>query len=55
MTHTPDITQRPPKDLIDALREIGAATVAGTLGHMGFRNPHMVGPCLLYTSPSPRD
>ncbi len=43
MTHTPDIT-RPPKDLIDALREIGAATVAGTLGHMGFRRPHMVGP-----------
>ena len=43
MTHTPDIT-RPPKDLIDALRDIGAATVAGTLGHMGFRNPHMVGP-----------
>jgi regulator of RNase E activity RraA len=43
MTHTPDIT-RPPKDLVDALREIGAATVAGTLGHMGFRNPHMVGP-----------
>ena len=43
MTHTSDIT-RPPKDLIDALREIGAATVAGTLGHMGFRNPHMVGP-----------
>ncbi|MGO8656261.1 ribonuclease activity regulator RraA, partial [Rhizobium ruizarguesonis] len=26
------------------LKEIGAATVAGTLGHMGFRNPHMVGP-----------
>ncbi|SIT53613.1 Demethylmenaquinone methyltransferase [Mesorhizobium prunaredense] len=43
MTHAPDIT-RPPKDLIDTLREIGAATVAGTLGHMGFRNPHMVGP-----------
>jgi len=43
MTHTPDIT-RPPKDLIDALRGIGAATVAGTLGHMGFHNPHMVGP-----------
>ncbi|MBY2987706.1 ribonuclease activity regulator RraA [Rhizobium leguminosarum] len=43
MTHTPDIT-RPPKDMIDALREIGAATVSGTLGHMGFRNPHMVGP-----------
>ena len=43
MTHTPDIT-RPPKELIDALKDIGAATVAGTLGHMGFRNPHMVGP-----------
>ena len=43
MTHTPDIT-RPPRDLIDALRDIGAATVAGTLGHMGIRNPHMEGP-----------
>ena len=43
MTHTPGIT-RPPKELIDALKGIGAATVAGTLGHMGFRNPHMVGP-----------
>src|ERR1051326_6350909 len=43
MTHTSDIT-RPPQDLIDALREIGAATVAGTLGPMGFRNPHMGGP-----------
>ena len=40
---SPDIT-RPSKDLIDALKDIGAATVAGTLGHMGFRNPHMVGP-----------
>jgi regulator of RNase E activity RraA len=35
---------RPPKDLIEALRDLGTATVAGTLGHMGFRNPHMVGP-----------
>ena len=43
MTHTPGIT-RPPKDIIDALKDIGSATVAGTLGHMGFRNPHMVGP-----------
>ncbi|WP_028746631.1 ribonuclease activity regulator RraA [Rhizobium mesoamericanum] len=43
MTHIPDIT-RPPKDLIAELKGIGAATVAGTLGHMGFRNPHMVGP-----------
>lgn len=43
MTHTPDIT-RPPKALIAALRELGSATVAGTLGHMGIRNPHIVGP-----------
>lgn len=43
MTHTPDIT-RPPKAMIEALKGIGAATVAGTLGHMGYRNPHMLGP-----------
>jgi regulator of RNase E activity RraA len=43
MIDFPKIT-RPPKELIDALRDIGAATVAGTLGHMGFRNPHMLGP-----------
>lgn len=35
---------RPPKEIIDALKDIGTATVAGTLGHMGFKNPHMVGP-----------
>lgn len=34
---------RPSKHLIDGLRSLGAATVAGTLGHMGFRNPHMTG------------
>ena len=33
--------------MIDALKDIGAATVAGTLGHMGIRNPHMVGPVQL--------
>src|SRR5215207_10243954 len=43
MIQTSDIV-RPAKELIDGLKEIGAATVAGTLGHMGFRNPHMVGP-----------
>lgn len=43
MTHTPAIT-RPPKTTIEALKAIGAATVAGTLGHMGIRNPHMQGP-----------
>jgi regulator of RNase E activity RraA len=35
---------RPSKDIIKALEGIGAATIAGTLGHSGFRNPHMVGP-----------
>jgi hypothetical protein len=43
MTHTPDIV-RPPREIIDALKDIGAATVAGTLGHMGIRNPHIMGP-----------
>ena len=43
MMDFPKIT-RPPKEIIDALRDIGAATVAGTLGHMGFRSPHMLGP-----------
>lgn len=43
MTHNQDIV-RPSKDLIRQLEGIGAATVAGTLGHMGYRNPHMVGP-----------
>ena len=42
MIKTADI-QRPPKHLIEGLRGLGAATIAGTLGHMGFRNPHMTG------------
>jgi len=42
-SNIPTIT-RPPKHIIEALKDIGTATVAGTLGHMGFRNPHMVGP-----------
>ena len=36
--------KRPHKDIINALKDIGTATVAGSLGHSGFRNPHMVGP-----------
>ncbi len=36
--------KRPSKDIIDALKDIGTATVAGSLGHAGFRNPHMLGP-----------
>ena len=34
---------RPAKHLIEGLRGLGAATIAGTLGHMGFKNPHMTG------------
>ena len=44
MTHTPGITRAARARLIEALKDIGAATVAGTLGHMGIRNPHMQGP-----------
>src|ERR671931_216959 len=43
MTHTPGIS-RPPRDMIAALEDIGAATIAGTLGHMGISHPHIVGP-----------
>ena len=38
-----DIT-RPPKHQIEALKLIGAATVAGTLTHLGIRNAHIMGP-----------
>ena len=40
---TPDI-QRPPKELVASLVEVGAATAAGMLAHMGIRNPHIQGP-----------
>lgn len=43
MTHTPDIT-RPSAELVNELREIGAATVCSTLAHMGIRNAHITGP-----------
>ncbi|WP_297103568.1 ribonuclease activity regulator RraA [uncultured Devosia sp.] len=42
MITTADIN-RPPKHLIEGLKSLGAATIAGTLGHLGFRNPHMTG------------
>ena len=42
MSMSADI-KRPPRHLVDGLRMLGAATIAGTLGHMGFRNPHMTG------------
>ncbi len=31
------------QDLLDCLRDIGAATIAGTLAKKGIRNPHLVG------------
>src|SRR3569832_1579898 len=37
-----DIT-RPSKELVAGLKALGSATIAGTLGHMGFKNPHMTG------------
>ena len=43
MTHTPGIN-RPPKDIVAELKHIGSASVAGILGHMGIRNPHIMGP-----------
>ena len=42
MIKTADIN-RPSKHLVEGLRNLGAATIAGTLGHMGFKNPHMTG------------
>ncbi|MBC7234740.1 MAG: ribonuclease activity regulator RraA [Chloroflexi bacterium] len=39
----PDI-QRPPKELIERLKGISAATAAGELSRLGIRNPHITGP-----------
>jgi regulator of RNase E activity RraA len=36
--------KRPPREWIDALREIGAATATSTLYQLGVRNAHIVGP-----------
>ena len=43
MIETRDIS-RPPKEWVAALKEVGAATAASTLAHMGVRSPFMVGP-----------
>lgn len=43
MVETRDIS-RPPKEWVSALKEVGAATAASTLAHMGIRSPFMVGP-----------
>lgn len=42
-THTPDI-ERPPKEIIEGLKEIGSATAAGELKRLGIRDPYILGP-----------
>lgn len=42
MVQVPDF-ERVKQETIDALKEIGTATIAGALGQAGIRNPHMVG------------
>jgi regulator of RNase E activity RraA len=37
------VFERPPKEMVDALAQIGSATTASTLGKMGIRNPHFTG------------
>lgn len=43
MVQTPDIT-RPPKELMEALRDVGTATTTGVLSKLGVRDSHMRGP-----------
>ena len=43
MADSPDI-QRPSKDLIEGLKDIGSATAAGELSRLGVRSAHMTGP-----------
>ena len=43
MTDTPSIV-RPRRDLVDAIRAIGAATASATLAHMGIRGAAITGP-----------
>ena len=43
MTHTPDI-QRPDRHLVEALRDIGTATISGELRNLGIRNAAITGP-----------
>jgi regulator of RNase E activity RraA len=35
---------RPPADLVERVRQVGAATASATLAHMGLRNCHITGP-----------
>jgi len=41
-SHTPDIT-RPPREIIEGLKEIGSATAAGELSRLGSRDAHVRG------------
>jgi regulator of RNase E activity RraA len=43
MIETKDIS-RPPREWVEALKHIGAATASGTLSKMGIRNSHISGP-----------
>jgi regulator of RNase E activity RraA len=43
MIETKDIT-RPPREWVEALQVIGAATASSTLNKMGIRNAHICGP-----------
>lgn len=43
MIETPDI-QRPPKELIEGLAQIGSATASGELSRLGIRDPQIRGP-----------
>ena len=43
MIQTSDI-ERPPREWVEALRLIGAATASSTLNRMGIRNSHICGP-----------
>jgi len=43
MIQTPDI-QRPSKELIQGLADIGSATASGELARLGIRSAHIVGP-----------
>jgi regulator of RNase E activity RraA len=43
MIDTKDIT-RPPAELIEGLKHVGAAAASSTLSRMGIRNAHIVGP-----------
>ena len=42
-THTPDII-RPPQEIVDGLREVGAATCGGELKKLGIVDPTIGGP-----------